>query len=156
MQRIITLTPPQLSPEQIKEKITCIRAHRERIFQVFPQVLDGKYIFHNYGHGGAGWTFLFGCVNRSIKQFEEYLSQNKSLINKPIAVVGAGCYGLLTAIMLARKGYAVRIIAKEISEIPSTKAAGFFFPARANAQRRKKLRFLNQWAWNPMPHIYRL
>ena len=67
-------------------------------------------------------------MNRSIKQFEEYLSQNKSLINKPIAVVGAGCYGLLTAIMLARKGYAVRIIAKEISEIPSTKAAGFFFP----------------------------
>ena len=65
--------------------------------------------------------------------------QNKSLINKPIAVVGAGCYGLLTAIILARKGHAVRIIAKEIAEIPSTKAAGFFFPARANAQQLQEI-----------------
>jgi len=34
MPQLIHLTPPQFSSEHIKEKITCIRAHRERIFRV--------------------------------------------------------------------------------------------------------------------------
>jgi|SRR5579885_3022598 len=120
----LSLIPPNLSDDHINEKIVCIRAHRERIFQISAQETDGKYIFHNYGHGGAGWTFLFGCVNEAIRQFE---SHNHAKA-KPICVIGAGCYGLLTAILLARKGYSVRIVAKEIDTIPSYKAAGFFFP----------------------------
>ena len=127
-QRIINLIPPSFSYEHIKEKITCIRPHRERIFQVHAQLYDDKLVFHNYGQGGAGWTFLFGCVNESVRQFEQQLAENASLKNKIIAIIGAGCYGLLTAIVLARKGYSVRIIAKDIENISSYKAAGFFFP----------------------------
>jgi glycine/D-amino acid oxidase-like deaminating enzyme len=89
---------------------------------------NGKLICHNYGHGGAGWTFLFGCVNGSIRQFEHTLEQHPSFKNKPITIIGAGCYGLLTAVSLAHKGYTVRIIARETENIPSNKAAGFFFP----------------------------
>lgn len=127
-QRIIKLSPPILSTEHIKEKIICVRAHRERLFNVTTQIFEDKLICHNYGHGGAGWTFLFGCVHESIRQFEDQLKKNESLKNKSIAVIGAGCYGLLTAIMLARKKYNVHIIAKETENIPSHKAAGFFFP----------------------------
>lgn len=127
MTRIVHLTPPLLSLEHIKEKITCIRAHRERIFQVKTEMVNDTLICHNYGHGGAGWTFLFGCVNESIRQFEEQLNQNPSLKNKSIAVIGAGCFGLLTAIELSRRGYYVRIIAQELHDISSHKAAGFFF-----------------------------
>ena len=127
-QPIITLTPPRVSTEHIKEKIICIRAHRERIFCVSTQIQDNKLICHNYGQGGAGWTFLFGCVNESIRQFEQQLACDFTLKNKPIAVIGAGCYGLLTAIMLTRAGYTVRIIAQETHNISSYKAAGFFFP----------------------------
>jgi len=126
--RIVHLTPPQLSDEQIAEKITCIRAHRERLFNTTTEISNGKLICHNYGQGGAGWTFLFGCVHESIRQFEEYLHEHPTYKNKPIAIIGAGCYGLLTATMLARKGYSVRIIAPETKAIPSYKAAGFFFP----------------------------
>ena len=43
-------------------------------------------------------------------------------------MIGAGCYGLLTAVILAHKGYYPKIIAKEALNIPSDKAAGFFFP----------------------------
>ena len=128
IKKVIHLTAPQLSAEHIKEKIICIRAHRERIFEVSAHIQDNKLICHNYGQGGAGWTFLFGCVNESIRQFEQKLLEFPQFNNKPIAIIGAGCYGLLTAIILARKGHSVRIIAKEIDNPASYKAAGFFFP----------------------------
>lgn len=128
IQKIINLVPPCISNEHIQEKIICIRGHRERIFQVFAQHYEDKFVFHNYGQGGAGWTFLFGCINESMRQFEQALKENSELKNKPIAVIGAGCYGLLTAIILKRNGYEVTIIAKETENISSNKAAGFFFP----------------------------
>lgn len=127
-QTIIPLTPPLLSFDHIKEKTPCIRAHRERLFRIEYQYVNGKHLFHNYGHGGAGWTFLFGAVNTSLEQFDQCMAQNHSLKKSPIAVIGAGCYGLLTAISLAQRGLNVGIIAKHTQDIPSYKAAGFFFP----------------------------
>lgn len=125
---IIKLIPPSFSDEYIKEKIICIRSHRERIFRVATEIYNNKLICHNYGQGGAGWTFLFGCVNESIRQFEQKISQNSEFKASNICIIGAGCYGLLTAIILARKGYNVRIVAKNTNNIPSYRAAGFFFP----------------------------
>ncbi len=126
--KIITLTPPQLSDSHIKEKIICIRGHRERLFNTSFEHTDNKYIFHNYGQGGAGWTFLFGCVQESIRQFRKVIIDNPTLSAQSISIIGAGCYGLLTAILLKRAGYNVTISAKETHSIPSYKAAGFFFP----------------------------
>lgn len=95
---------------------------------------DGKHIFHNYGQGGAGWTFLFGCVLESIRQFEKMTlttargEEDSKNPSRTISIIGAGCYGLLTAILLKRAGHHVTIVAKDIHSIPSYKAAGFFFP----------------------------
>ncbi len=109
------------------------------------QEKQDKYIFHNYGHGGAGWTFLFGAVNQSLTQFDQAVAQKFGLKKSPIAVIGAGCYGLLTAITLARKGYQVRIIAQETERLPSSKAAGFFFPrARKCSTAQEKAVFESQ------------
>jgi hypothetical protein len=127
VQKII-LKPPSLSCEYIKEKITCIRGHRERLFYIDIERSNGKLICHNYGQGGAGWTFLFGCVNESIRKFEQCVSDNPSLKKQKITVIGAGCYGLLTALMLAHKDYHVELIAQDTQNLPSHKAAGFFFP----------------------------
>lgn len=121
--KIVSLVPPLLTDSHIKEKIICIRGHRERMFNTSYEFKNGKHLFHNYGQGGAGWTFLFGCVHESIRQF-----QNAKLPQQPITVIGAGCYGLLTAILLKRAGHNVTIIAKDTHSIPSYKAAGFFFP----------------------------
>ncbi len=126
-QNTLFLTPPLLSPDHIREKIACIRAHRERIFRVGIEVLKEKLIVHNYGHGGAGWTFLFGCVNEAVRQFQKQVPQNPKCAPK-IKVIGAGCYGLLTAITLFKKGYDVSLVAHALEELPSGKAAGFFFP----------------------------
>ena len=139
----ITLTPPLLTEKHIDKKIICIRAHRERIFNISASLRNGKLICHNYGQGGAGWTFLFGSVNKSINLFEEQLKNNPQFKNKPITVIGAGCYGLLTAITLARAGYNVNIIAKELDAISSYKAAGFFFPrARKCSTPEERAEFL--------------
>lgn len=133
-QRIVYLTPPQFSHEHIKEKITCVRAHRERLFRLSSEQIREKLVFHNYGQGGAGLTFLFGSVNESMRQFKQQLLENPALKDEPIAVVGAGCYGLLTAIHLVHAGHKVRIIAKETEKTSSANAAGFFFPVRAKHQ----------------------
>lgn len=141
-QRIIHLTPPQLADGNIKEKITCIRAHRERIAYIGTEQQNNKLICHNYGHGGAGWTFLFGCVQESLAQFEQEITQNPERATQPICVVGAGCYGLLTAIMLKRAGHTVRIAAKQTTNLPSHKAAGFFFPrARKSSKPHERAQF---------------
>lgn len=138
---IIKLNSPFLTDAHIKQKMSCIRPHRERIFNVSMEQKDDKTIFHNYGHGGAGWTFLFGCVQESLRQFKEAIAHHPHLHNQPICVIGAGCYGLLTAVLLAREGYTVRIVAKEIDDLPSYKAAGFFFPRwrKSSSDQEKEL-----------------
>ena len=143
-QKTIFLQPPELLDQNIKEKIVCIRSHRERIFKTSLEIILNQKVFHNYGHGGAGWTFLFGSVHESIRQFEEYNSINKLTEHSCLNVIGAGCYGLLTAILLTRKGYQVKIIAKDREEIASYKAAGFFFPRpRKNPTIEERERFLS-------------
>lgn len=125
---IIKLIPPSLSDKHIKEKIACIRGHRERMFRIEHEIAQDKHIFHNYGHGGAGWTFLPASINESFRQFDDALAHNHITSDMQATVIGAGCYGLLSAIMLARRGFSVTIRAKELHNIPSYKAAGFFFP----------------------------
>lgn len=137
--RIIKLTPPLVSADHVNEKITCIRAHRERLFRVEAQTVGNKIICHNYGQGGAGWTFLFEAVKSCIGMLELEVEKNPAFKNKPIAIVGAGCYGLLTAIELARKGHAVRIIAKD-DYVASNKAAGFFFPRHRKMSSTEEIR----------------
>lgn len=128
MPSVIELTPPLLSSEYIEERLVCIRSHRERIFYTAEQRDGERFIYHNYGQGGAGWTFLFGCVAQSLEQFEARIALEPRLKGRPVCVIGAGCYGLLTSVMLARKGYEVQIVAREVEGVPSSKAAGFFFP----------------------------
>lgn len=141
--KTICLTPPRFTAEHIQEKVVCIRAHRERIFCVRTEQQDTKLICHNYGQGGAGWTFLFGCVNESLRQFEQLCANQPALRTQPIRVIGGGCYGLLTAILLKRAGHTVHISAKDLDDIPSYKAAGFFFPrARKNSTPDERATFL--------------
>jgi hypothetical protein len=75
------------------------------------------------GHGGSGWTTLFGSVQKAIELFQ---SKNVAK-NTSIRIIGSGCMGLTTAIELNRLGYAnLKITAKEQIEITSYRAAGYF------------------------------
>lgn len=120
---VVHLTPPIIAPETIAEQIACTRPMRNGKFNISLDEREDKTIIHCYGHGGCGWTTLFGSVQKAIDLF---LSTNPSK-DVPIRVLGAGCMGLTTAIELTRLGYqVVNITTKETINIPSWQAAGYF------------------------------
>lgn len=123
MIRVEKLTPPNITAETILEKLVCIRPMREGKFNISCEHLGSKMIVNCYGHGGSGWTTLFGSVEAAIEIYE------KTKIGKkvPIRVIGSGCMGLSMAIELGRRGYKVAgIITKSLFDLPSWRAAGYF------------------------------
>jgi len=117
---LIKLIPPQLTVDALEEQIVCTRPMRLGKFNISMEERFGKAIFNCYGHGGSGWTTLFGSVNRILQLFEATKPQNQ-----PIRVLGAGCMGLTVAIELKRRGYNCGITTKEF-ENASWNAGGFF------------------------------
>lgn len=120
---IVTLPPPLLSAEAIGEKIICTRPMREGRFNISLEHVQDKTIVHCYGHGGAGWTTLFGSVSKALSLYKE-THPDKST---PIRVIGSGCMGLTVAVELKRRGYAVKgIVTQSLYDIASWKAGGYF------------------------------
>ena len=124
---VVKLSPPKISSETISQKIVCTRPMREGRFNISTEIYKGahgrKTIVNCYGHGGSGWTTLFGSVSRAIELFEKKKMSKKV----PIRVVGAGCMGLTAAIELSRRGYHVSgITTKCLYDLASWRAAGYF------------------------------
>jgi D-amino-acid oxidase len=121
---IVKLTPPILNPSTVLKEVRCTRPMREGRFNISTEVFQDKTVVHCYGHGGSGWTTLFGSVGKAIALFQ---SEHPLSQKKPIRVIGSGCMGLTAAIELARQGYEVRgISTKELYDICSWRAAGYF------------------------------
>ncbi len=121
--KIVKLTPPQLTPETISEELVCTRPMREGKFNISLENSNGKTVVNCYGHGGSGWTTLFGSVNKAIELYQNG-NPNKAT---PIRVIGSGCMGLTAAIELTNLGYTVSgIYTKDLYNIPSWRAAGYF------------------------------
>lgn len=85
------LTPPKLGEGHIGKKIVCYRPMRHPFPNLSAEKMGSKTVIHNYGHGGCGWSIAPGCV-----EYSTFLMGDVSL-DTPIAVVGAGCIGLMTA-----------------------------------------------------------
>lgn len=120
---IVHLKPPNLSPEALGEKILCTRPMREGRFNISLEHAHDKTIVNCYGHGGSGWTTLFGSVNKALSLYIES-NPDKSV---PIRIIGSGCMGLTAAVELKRRGYAVKgIVTKSLYDIASWKAGGYF------------------------------
>lgn len=118
---IIKLNPPHLSESSLLEKIVCERPMRDEKLNISVEDRDEKTIVNNYGHGGSGYTTLFGSVYKAIRLYTKTNPDKET----PIMVVGSGCVGLTTAIELKRLGYNVRgIQTKERFNIASYKAGG--------------------------------
>jgi glycine/D-amino acid oxidase-like deaminating enzyme len=94
-----------------------LRPGRNNTYRLEKQVLsDGKFVIHNYGHGGAGITMSWGCA----QEVADILTvQFPNPAGKPVAVLGAGVMGLTAATWLTEKlGMQVTVFAKHF--IPQT------------------------------------
>lgn len=120
---IVKLQPPALSPEAIGEQILGIRPMREGKFNISLTHSDRKAIINCYGHGGSGWTTMFGSINKALSLYTE-TNPDKST---PIRIIGSGCMGMTAAVELKRRGYTVTgITTKSLYDIASWKAGGYF------------------------------
>jgi D-amino-acid oxidase len=120
--KIVRLVPPIITSKTILQKLTCTRPVREGFFRIGVEKIGTKTATHIYGHGGSGWTVVFGSVNRAIREFEVVADKHE-----PIRIIGSGCMGLTAAVELARRGYRVAgITTQEKYDLASWRAAGYF------------------------------
>ncbi len=142
MKKTIKLIPPKVSFTTVSQMLCCDRPQREGNFNISLERKGKKLIVHCYGHGSSGWTALFGSVKRALELFQ----RAAVAFDAPICVIGSGCMGLTVAIELASLGYLhVKIVTKELYDLPSWKAAGMFalFTVEATAEERAIIHQIN-------------
>lgn len=140
-QRKVSLKAPLFSDEDIIGSNAGIRPFRKGGINLETQYLQGRTIYHNYGHGGAGATLAYGTAKHVVDRF---LAENKQA-NFPVAVLGSGYMGLMTANLLADQGYKVTIYADLFPQqklqiqtlcLTSLIAGGLWMPFGIDAQNR--------------------
>ncbi|MDX1396563.1 MAG: FAD-dependent oxidoreductase [Gemmatimonadota bacterium] len=111
-----------VSPDRVTRTIVGLRPYRSSGFVVRTDVLDGKPVIHNYGHGGGGITLSWGTAHLAL---EEALK----IEHREAAIIGCGAVGLATARLLQRHGFSVRIYARDLPpQTTSNIAAGQWAP----------------------------
>jgi D-amino-acid oxidase len=80
---------------------SALRPYRKNTYRLDKQVLSGgKFVVHNYGHGGAGITMSWGCAQEVA---DIVTAQFPNPAGKPVAVLGGGVMGLTVATWLTEK-----------------------------------------------------
>lgn len=124
MTTTMTKPAPRLTDDQILRTVCGLRPCRHGGLRIETETLGSKQVVHHYGHGGCGVTIAFGTtpivmdlINAETDQLE------------PIAVLGAGVVGLVTARALATKGHPVTIYADKVgTETTSVIAGAIWLP----------------------------
>jgi D-amino-acid oxidase len=116
------IAPVEMSRDRVIRTIVGLRPYRPGGFVVRTDVIDGKPVIHNYGHGGAGITLCWGSAHLAM---EEALRVE----HRQCAVLGCGVVGLTTAIVLQRRGFQVTIYARDLPpQTTSNVAGGLWLP----------------------------
>src|SRR5437868_3927069 len=86
--------------------IAGVRPYRIGSYRLEAEQESGKFIVHNYGHGGAGITLSWGCANRVKEIVRSHIGTSHGV---EVAVLGAGVMGLTAATVLLDLGLRVKI-----------------------------------------------
>ncbi|KAL4453421.1 hypothetical protein ABPG74_017628 [Tetrahymena malaccensis] len=107
----IDLTPPNFSNENFLGYKAGLRPCRKGGVNLSEQIIRGKRILHNYGHGAGGVSLAPGYANIQVNKFFQRYSSFKNLNH--IGIIGSGYMGLFTALELIKLGYKVTIYADQ-------------------------------------------
>ncbi len=113
----LRLPSVQVSTDRVIGELVGLRPYRPGGFVVRPEVMNGKLVIHNYGHGGCGLGFSWGTSQLAI---EEALKAD----SRECAVLGCGAVGLSTGILLQRHGFLVTIYARDLPPNTTSNIAG--------------------------------
>jgi glycine/D-amino acid oxidase-like deaminating enzyme len=116
------LAPVRASSDRITRITVCTRPFRAQGPRLDTETVGSKFIVHNYGHGGSGWSLSWGSSAIAVR---------KAMASgeREMAVVGCGALGLTSALLLQRNGARVTIYAKELPpNVRSSLATGIWSP----------------------------
>lgn len=133
------IAPVVVTRDRVIRTVVGLRPYRPGGFVVRTDVVDGKPIIHNYGHGGAGITLCWGSAHLAM---EEALQTEQ----RECAVLGCGAMGLTTAALLQRHGFRVTIYARDLPpRTTSNVAGGLWLPTSVYEERAASAAFKAQF-----------
>lgn len=119
-----TLVTPDFTfdPDTPGACIAGVRPYRNSSYRLDAETIAGKFVVHNYGHGGAGITLSWGCAAK----VRDIVARHLTVANdKAVAVLGAGVMGMTAASQLTDLGLKVTIYSdRSPAETTSFKAGG--------------------------------
>jgi D-amino-acid oxidase len=99
-----------------------VRPYRTGSYRLDAETTSGRFIVHNYGHGGAGITLSWGCAAKVREIVRRHLASSPGT---EAAVLGAGVMGLTTATLLLDLGLRVAVYSdRKPAQTTSFKAGG--------------------------------
>jgi D-amino-acid oxidase len=102
--------------------IAGVRPYRNGSYRLEAETASGKFIVHNYGHGGAGITLSWGCAAK-VRDIVQHCLVNTTETH--VAVLGAGAMGMTAATLLLDLGLQITIYSdRKPIETTSAKAGG--------------------------------
>jgi glycine/D-amino acid oxidase-like deaminating enzyme len=124
MQGIVNVPTPDFTfdPSAPGACVAGVRPLRHGSYRLEAESASGKFVVHNYGHGGAGITLSWGCASKVRDIVQGHLVNSQ---DTDAAVIGAGVMGLTAATLLLDLGLTVTIYADRIpADTTSSKAGG--------------------------------
>ena len=118
----LQLPPVRASTDRITRITVCTRPFRAQGPRLDTEQIGSKFVVHNYGHGGSGWSLSWGSSGVAVR---------KAMASgeRDIAVIGCGALGLTSALLLQRAGARVTIYAKDLPpNVRSSLASGLWTP----------------------------
>ncbi|WP_257291283.1 NAD(P)-binding domain-containing protein [Endozoicomonas sp. ONNA1] len=110
----------------IDRKVVCLRPMRKGLPEISAESVGEQVRVHLYGHGGSGWTLLWGSIEKAMALFEEKAREHKFNDQVSITIIGAGCMGKAVALSLFHAGYRnIRIVAEQDNRIASLNSTGY-------------------------------
>ena len=114
-----TKPAPLLRDEDFVRAVCGLRPCRRGGLRLESEQLGDKHILHHYGHGGCGVTIGFGTTEIVLEQLQEITDASE-----PIAVLGGGVVGMITARALAKLGHRVTMYADKFAHETTSVLAG--------------------------------